>query len=89
MRRILAVADSDSYLKWSAATLAVLPADYQPTQLVVANPLTPSREQGTRPARAMYAWSMPQGCSTSSSSRSLTLCCSLPRVQWWPLWQDD
>jgi hypothetical protein len=45
MRRILAIADSDSYLKWSAATLAALPADFEPTQVVVTSPLTPSRAQ--------------------------------------------
>jgi hypothetical protein len=45
MTTVLAVADTDSYLKWSAATLATLPADWSATQLLVTNPALPSAEQ--------------------------------------------
>lgn len=45
MTRVLAVADTDSYLKWSAATLAAMPADWPRTQLVVENPVMPSAQQ--------------------------------------------
>ena len=43
--RILAVADTDSYLKWSAATLAALPHSWRTGQLVIANPAMPSPAQ--------------------------------------------
>lgn len=43
--RVLAVADTDSYLKWSAATLAAMPAGWSVTQVVVANPVMPSAHQ--------------------------------------------
>ncbi len=43
--RILAVADTDSYLKWSAATLAALPRWWWTDQLVIANPVMPSPAQ--------------------------------------------
>ena len=42
---VLAVADTDSYLKWSMATLRHLPAAWTRTQLVVANPVQPSPAQ--------------------------------------------
>ncbi len=42
---VLAVADSDSYLKWSAATLAAMPAGWTRRQVVVRSPVTPSRAQ--------------------------------------------
>src|SRR5918995_7510053 len=44
-RRILAVADTDSYLKWSSATLSALPAGWHRSQLVIRNPVMPSAEQ--------------------------------------------
>jgi hypothetical protein len=43
--RLLAVADSDSYLKWTAATVAALPSDWQRQLVVLATPITPSAEQ--------------------------------------------
>ena len=47
--RVLAVADSDSYLKWAAATLDALPPSWQgprPHDLVLLrSPITPSRDQ--------------------------------------------
>jgi hypothetical protein len=43
--RVLAIADSDSYLKWSLATVQALPRDWVATQLVIANPLRPSTGQ--------------------------------------------
>ena len=43
--RVLAVADSDSYLKWSAATLRALPPDWGRTQVVIDNPVRPSDAQ--------------------------------------------
>lgn len=42
---VLAVADSDSYLKWSAATLADMPAGWTRRQVVVRSPITPSSAQ--------------------------------------------
>jgi hypothetical protein len=42
---VLAVADSDSYLKWSAATLAAMPAGWTRRQVVVRSPITPSAAQ--------------------------------------------
>jgi hypothetical protein len=43
--RVLAIADTDSYLKWSAATLAAMPADWTCEQLVLENPVMPSPAQ--------------------------------------------
>ena len=45
MTRVLAVADADSYLKWSAATLKRLPTDWHRRQLLISSPITPSTEQ--------------------------------------------
>jgi hypothetical protein len=43
--RVLAVADSDSYLKWSAATLQALPSDWDRTQVIIDSPVRPSAAQ--------------------------------------------
>ncbi|MCW2812429.1 MAG: hypothetical protein JWP61_2887, partial [Friedmanniella sp.] len=43
--RVLAVADTDSYLKWSLATLAALPPGWSSTQVVLDNPVAPSPAQ--------------------------------------------
>lgn len=43
--RVLAVADTDSYLKWSLATLASLPTGWSSTQVVLDNPVAPSPAQ--------------------------------------------
>jgi len=43
--RVLAVADTDSYLKWSAATLDALPNSWESTQLLIENPIMPSTAQ--------------------------------------------
>ena len=43
--RVLAVADTDSYLKWSLATLARWPMSWRTTQMVIDNPLRPSATQ--------------------------------------------
>jgi hypothetical protein len=53
--RVLAISDSDSYLKWSVATLRALPASWSSTQLVVKNPVLPSPDQ----ARAAAGWPVP------------------------------
>lgn len=45
MTRVLAVSDSDSYLKWSVATLRALPAAWETNQVVVRNPVVPSASQ--------------------------------------------
>lgn len=42
---LLAVADTDSYLKWSVATLAALPAGWRVEQVLVTNPVAPSASQ--------------------------------------------
>jgi hypothetical protein len=43
--RLLAIADTDSYLKWSAATLEALPSSWKSTQLIIENPVMPSAAQ--------------------------------------------
>jgi hypothetical protein len=43
--RVLAIADTDSYLKWSAATLDALPRSWQSAQLLIENPVMPSAAQ--------------------------------------------
>jgi hypothetical protein len=43
--RVLAIADTDSYLKWSAATLEALPSSWKSTQLIIENPVMPSAAQ--------------------------------------------
>lgn len=43
--RIVALADSDSYVKWAAALLATLPAEWDRELLVVTTPLTVSDAQ--------------------------------------------
>jgi hypothetical protein len=56
LTRLLAVADSDSYLKWAAGLLDALPADWITELAVVRTPITPSEGQiaaavsGTRSA---------------------------------------
>ena len=52
MTRVLAISDSDSYLKWSVATLRALPKSWSSTQLVVKNPVLPSPEQARAAAGA-------------------------------------
>ena len=42
---VLAIADTDSYLKWSAATLDALPTSWESVQLLIENPVTPSAAQ--------------------------------------------
>ena len=43
--RVLAVADADSYLKWSVATLDRLPSSWDRRQAIVSSPLAPSPAQ--------------------------------------------
>jgi putative glycosyltransferase DUF6716 len=43
--RMLAIADTDSYLKWSSATLDALPRSWQSAQLLIKNPAMPSIAQ--------------------------------------------
>jgi len=43
--RVLAIADTDSYLKWSAATLEALPSTWECTRLIIENPVMPSAAQ--------------------------------------------
>lgn len=43
--RVLAIADSDSYLKWSWATLQAMPSSWHTEQIVIGNPIAPSAEQ--------------------------------------------
>jgi hypothetical protein len=50
--RVLAISDSDSYLKWSVATLRALPPSWSSTQVVVKNPVLPSVEQALSAAGA-------------------------------------
>ena len=57
-RRLLAIADSDSYLKWSAATLGALPPRWQQSQVVVENPVMPSAAQIQPPAPVLCRFSL-------------------------------
>ena len=43
--RVLAISDTDSYLKWSAATLDALPTSWVSAQLLIENPVMPSAAQ--------------------------------------------
>jgi hypothetical protein len=43
--RVLAIADTDSYLKWSATTLDALPSLWESRQLLIQNPVMPSQGQ--------------------------------------------
>lgn len=43
--KVLAVADTDSYLKWTAATLAALPPGWDHELVLITNPVAPSAEQ--------------------------------------------
>lgn len=45
MLRVVAIADSDSYLKWSAASLTAMPADWHSEQWLIRNPIAPSPAQ--------------------------------------------
>lgn len=45
MVRVVAIADSDSYLKWSAATLEVMPPGWHTEQWLIRNPIAPSADQ--------------------------------------------
>jgi hypothetical protein len=45
MKRLLAVADTDSYLKWAAATLTAMPPEWRSTIVVIDNPAMPSPAQ--------------------------------------------
>jgi hypothetical protein len=55
--RVLAVADADSYLKWSAATLDRWPSDWDRGQVLLSSPIAPSLEQARaatgRPVRRL------------------------------------
>jgi hypothetical protein len=50
--RVVAISDSDSYLKWSVATLRAMPTSWSTTQLVIKNPVLPSAEQARAAAGA-------------------------------------
>lgn len=43
--RVVAVADSDSYVKWAAAMLSRMPADWHVSLVIVRSPKQPSRSQ--------------------------------------------
>ena len=43
--RVVALADSDSYVKWAAAMLGRMPADWQVSLVIVRSPKQPSRDQ--------------------------------------------
>jgi hypothetical protein len=43
--RVLAIADTDSYLKWSTTTLETLPSSWESRQLLIQNPVMPSATQ--------------------------------------------
>lgn len=45
MTRVVAIADSDSYLKWSAATLEAMPAAWAREQWLIRSPIAPSPAQ--------------------------------------------
>jgi hypothetical protein len=43
--QVLAISDTDSYLKWSAATLDALPRSWASSQVLITNPALPSAAQ--------------------------------------------
>lgn len=43
--RVLAIADTDSYLKWSVATLRAMPASWDTSAVLLASPVSPSAAQ--------------------------------------------
>ena len=43
--RVLAISDTDSYLKWSTATLDALPRSWESDQVLITNPVMPSAAQ--------------------------------------------
>ena len=49
--RVLAVADADSYLKWSAATLERLPDEWVRRQVLLVSPVAPSSQQAVAATR--------------------------------------
>jgi len=53
--RVLAVADADSYLKWSAATLDRLPADWSRRQILLSSSIAPSPGQSRAATAAPIA----------------------------------
>ncbi len=55
MVAVLAIADTDSYLKWSVTTLAAMPVDWQKTQVVISNPVAPSVSQMRAAGRGLVA----------------------------------
>lgn len=55
MVAVLAIADTDSYLKWSVTTLAAMPMGWRKTQVVVSNPVAPSVSQMRAASRSFVA----------------------------------
>jgi hypothetical protein len=43
--RVITIADSDSYVKWAAALSSEMPADWNVSLVVIANPVLPSADQ--------------------------------------------
>ena len=84
MTRVLAVADADSYLKWSAATLDRLPGHWDRRQVVITSPTTPSQEQvvaatGT-PVPRMSLWAL-RSLLRRDPPDVLLLACTGPTVE--------
>lgn len=85
MTRVVAIADSDSYLKWSSALLAGLPADWQAEQWVVRTPITPSAAQITAATGNPGITPRPFGALMAALARTrpdvVLLACTGPVVQ--------
>ena len=90
MTRVLAIADSDSYLKWAAWLLDGAPPDWTASLVVVSSPTSPTPEQvaaalhGTRYAEvADRPWTLPRIVATVRRQRPdvVLLACTGPVVE--------
>ncbi len=84
MTTVWAVADSDSYLKWSSATLAALPAGWQRRQVLLSTPLLPTADQVRAAAGpGLRPWSLARLLAGLGRQRPdvLVLACTGPVVR--------
>ncbi|HEU5485445.1 MAG TPA: DUF6716 putative glycosyltransferase [Microlunatus sp.] len=84
MTRVLAIADADSYLKWSAATLDRLPATWERRQLLISSPVTPSAEQAraaTEEPVPRFSWWRLRSLLRRDPPDVLLLACTGPTVR--------
>ena len=90
MVRVLAVADTDSYLKWSVATLATLPAGWSSRQVLLRNAVMPSPAQvaaagraGGEPATPVETLGLPALLALLAAGAAGRRAAGLHRARWW------